>query len=238
MSEWWTYRLSDFLMFSPRTYYRLFELYNAEVWPGHWVGQSVGATALFAAQRGRLWARPSIWFALGACWLWVAWAFLLQRYASINWAASGFAAAFAIEGALLVLIGGFAGRLRAAGSDTDIVRARGTPRAIGCALVMFALAAHPWIAVLLGRPWQQAEVFGLAPDPTALATLGLLLVLRPMARTHQTQMAPRLVWALWPIPLIWCLISGATLWTMAAPEALLMPCAALLATLAAWRRAR
>ena len=49
MSEWWTYRLSDFLMFSPRTYYRLFELYNAEVWPGHWVGLSVGATALFAA---------------------------------------------------------------------------------------------------------------------------------------------------------------------------------------------
>jgi hypothetical protein len=33
MTEWWTYRLSDFLMFSARTYRRLFELYNAEVWP-------------------------------------------------------------------------------------------------------------------------------------------------------------------------------------------------------------
>ena len=29
MSEWWTYRLTDFLLFSPRTYDRLFELYNA-----------------------------------------------------------------------------------------------------------------------------------------------------------------------------------------------------------------
>ena len=25
MSEWWTYRPSDFLLFAPRTYYRLFE---------------------------------------------------------------------------------------------------------------------------------------------------------------------------------------------------------------------
>ena len=28
MSEWWTYRLSDFLLYAPRTYFRLFELYN------------------------------------------------------------------------------------------------------------------------------------------------------------------------------------------------------------------
>ena len=34
MSEWWTYHLSDFLLFAPRTYYRLFELYNAAIWPG------------------------------------------------------------------------------------------------------------------------------------------------------------------------------------------------------------
>ena len=33
MSEWWTYRPSDFLLFAPRTYYRLIELYNSEVWP-------------------------------------------------------------------------------------------------------------------------------------------------------------------------------------------------------------
>jgi hypothetical protein len=37
MSEWWSYTLSDFLLFSPRTYYRLFELHNAEWWPAHFV---------------------------------------------------------------------------------------------------------------------------------------------------------------------------------------------------------
>ena len=38
MSEWWTYTLSDFLLFSPRTYYRLFELYNDEIWPAQIAG--------------------------------------------------------------------------------------------------------------------------------------------------------------------------------------------------------
>jgi hypothetical protein len=34
MSEWWTYRLTSFLLFSPRTYYRTIERYNLEIWPG------------------------------------------------------------------------------------------------------------------------------------------------------------------------------------------------------------
>lgn len=35
MSEWWTYRLSDFLMFSSRSYWRLIELTNRDAWPAH-----------------------------------------------------------------------------------------------------------------------------------------------------------------------------------------------------------
>ena len=33
MSEWWSYSPSDFLLFSARTYYRLFEIHNAALWP-------------------------------------------------------------------------------------------------------------------------------------------------------------------------------------------------------------
>jgi hypothetical protein len=35
MSEWWTYRAEDFLLFSPRVYWRMFELHNAALWPLH-----------------------------------------------------------------------------------------------------------------------------------------------------------------------------------------------------------
>jgi hypothetical protein len=49
-----------------------------------------------------------------------------------------------------------------------------------------------------------AEVFGLAPDPTAIGTLGFLLLARGG-------------WALTllPIPLLWCLASGMTLLALA-----------------------
>ncbi|WP_426176950.1 hypothetical protein [Massilia sp. TWR1-2-2] len=62
----------------------------------------------------------------------------------------------------------------------------------------------------------------MAPDPTALATLGLLALARP---GH---------WLLWPIPPLWCAITGATLWTMHAPDIWIAPLTALVALPLAW----
>src|SRR5262249_22547682 len=46
MSEWWPSRLSSFLLFSPQTYYRLFELYNRAVWPGQLAALAAGLVVL------------------------------------------------------------------------------------------------------------------------------------------------------------------------------------------------
>jgi hypothetical protein len=46
MSEWWTYSLSDLLMFSARTYYRLFELYNLAIWPAQLLAGTLGVAIL------------------------------------------------------------------------------------------------------------------------------------------------------------------------------------------------
>ena len=51
MSEWWTYSLSDFLLFSPRTYYRLFELYNAAIWPAQMLALALGLAILALLRR-------------------------------------------------------------------------------------------------------------------------------------------------------------------------------------------
>ncbi len=42
MPEWWSYGLGDFLLFSPRTYYRLIERYNSGLWPLHLVALAAG----------------------------------------------------------------------------------------------------------------------------------------------------------------------------------------------------
>src|SRR5687768_6348575 len=100
MSEWWTYSLSDFLLFSPRTYRRLFELFNAEAWPLHLLAAAAGIGIAWAMWRGGTAHRRLAALLLAVAWTAVAWAFFLRHYASINWAAPAFAAAFAAQAAL------------------------------------------------------------------------------------------------------------------------------------------
>ncbi len=192
MSEWWTYRPSDFLLFSSRTYNRLFELYNADIWPLQ-ILALVSGVAILALLRSRIaWRGRLITVILVCCWLWVAWAFHWQRYATINWAATYFAAAFAIEAVLLMWIGVVRDRFRVDSIRTTRVR-------WGIAIFCFALLVQPFLGLLLGRSWLGLEFFGVTPDPTAMATLGLLLM------SHQKS------WLAWPIPVLWCLISATTL---------------------------
>ncbi len=216
MSEWWTYRLSDFLLFAPRTYYRLFELYNADIWPLHVITLGAGV-ALLALMRSRTpWRGRLIVAMLAACWLWIALAFHWQRYATINWVATYFAAAFAIEALVLLWIGLVRDRL--AFDANASLRGR-----IGIALLAFAVSAQPLLALLLGAEWPRLEIIGVAPDPTAVATLGVLLA------------ANRVHWIALAIPLLWCLLSGATLWVMDDRAAIMLPLIAVSVLLLALR---
>ncbi len=211
MSEWWTYSLSDFLMFAPRTYYRLLERYNADLWPAQFAAIAAGVALLVLVRRGGSAASRTTAGLLAAAWAWVAWAFLAERYATINWAAAWMAVAFALQGALL-----FAFALRRDGLAPAVASRLGT------AITALAVLAYPAIAVLAGRGIAAAEVFGLSPDPTVLATLGVLLRAPAAARA-----------ILLPIPLAWCAVGGATLWTMRSPEWWLLPVAGTLAVVVA-----
>lgn len=218
MSEWWTYSLTSFLLFSPRTYYRLFELYNAEVWPAQIVTLALGLAIPILVLRRPAWGGRAVAATLAACWLLVAWAYLLERYDTINFVARYFAIGFALQALLLIWTGVIRDRMQL---DASPIRGK-----LGLAILLYALAIHPLIAPLTGRPWVQAELFGLAPDPTAIATIGVLLA------------AARLHWHLLGIPFLWCVISGLTLWTMESPEAPVLAVAAAIPVLSAiWRQA-
>lgn len=215
MSEWWTYSLRDLLLFSPQTYYRMFELYNLEWWPLQLFSLAAGLAILGLWQRGGSGAGRVMAAILALGWLWVGWAFHGQRYATINFAAGYYAWAFALEAVLLLWLGVIRGGL--AHTTPSKMQQR-----VGLGLFLFALLIFPLLAPFMGRGWAPAEVFGLAPDPTALATLGVLLFA-----------GARPYWMLFPIPVIWCLISGATLWAMESPDFAVVPIAALLAVLLA-----
>jgi hypothetical protein len=223
MSEWWTYSLHDFLLFSPRTYHRLIELHNIQWWPAQIVamlaGLGVAALLLHRAPR----TAPLAALVLAVAWAWVGTTFLWLRYATINWAATYLALAFATEAVLLVASAWRArtDRFRPAMRVTATSGARWRIDRVAGWLMLVAALGYGGIALVSARGIRAAEVVGITADPTVLATLGVLLI------------AP-LPWrpALLPIPLLWCVVSGATQWAMGTPEALLLPAGGLV-TLAA-----
>ena len=186
----------DFLPFSPRAYWRLFALENEAVWPVQPLLLAAGVLLVLLLLRGR---RPSFrWLgpALGAAWIWAGWQFVAMRYGALNWAAPGLAWGFCAEGALLAALG-LSGRPAFAGRE----RSRA-----GIGLLAAALLAWPVLAPLDGRPWREAEVFAVAPDPTAAATLALLAL------------AARGRWRalLCVVPALWLAASALTLLAMGA----------------------
>jgi len=212
MSEWWTYSLSDLLMFSKPTYFRLFALLNEAVWPAQLLAILIGLALVAAIVRGAGRAGRLAASLLAVCWLWVAWTYHAQRYAGINLAGPYFAMGFALQAVLLCWL---ATRRRA----PSIASWRGPLGGFAFALVLLGLVVYPLLAAFDGRSWLQAEVFGIAPDPTVAATLGILLLWR----------AP---WFLWVVPLLWCGVSGATLRELGAGQGWVLPGCAVLALVA------
>ena len=201
MRDWLSYRLSDLLLFSPRTYYRMFELYHEAIWPAQLL---VLATAV--AIIGLLWRDDErgggvIAAMLAASWLWVGVMFHLRQYASINWAARYFAALFVAEAVLILWLGVMRRRL-------TFGRSHSAGRWWAAALFAVAAVLPPLAGRAAGRTWAQVELPGLTPDATAVATLALLVLARPRAPG-----------VLLVAPLVWCVIGGATLWALESPEA-------------------
>ncbi|QOY94214.1 hypothetical protein IM543_22460 [Massilia sp. UMI-21] len=216
MSEWWSYSLSDFLMFSARTYYRQFALMNRALWPLQLPALAAGVAILACMLRVRPAGTRCAFALLGLAWLWVGWGYHLQRYADIHTGAPYFAAGFFIQAGLL----GWMAARRPAPPPTA-----GFAAGAALLIVFLALTAYPVLAPLDGRSGWQAEIFAIAPDPTVAATLGVLLFWR----------AP---WLLWVIPLLWCAASSATLFELHAAQAWVPAAVALLAAGMAIRAGR
>jgi multidrug transporter EmrE-like cation transporter len=222
MAEWSTYTLRDLLLFSARTYYRLFEIYNDAIRPAQDLAVLLGIVVMLLLwRRSDATSRP-IAGLLAAGWLWTGVAFLGKRYAAINWSAAYFAWAFAAEAALLLILG-------VARTDVVFERPSDLRGRVGVGLFLFAVAVVPFVDPMLGRGWKGSQFFLLCPDPTAIGTLGLLLCTRVRGRR------PLLLWI---VPVLWCFYTAIFLAAMKSPEWFVAPLAAGLAVIATRFRER
>ena len=210
MEDWWTYGIADLVLFTTETYFRLFELHHRDWWPIQLACLAMAIVVLLCLWLKPAWGGRVIAILLSASWAWVGWAFLHLRFAPIHWVANWYAVTFVLQ-ALLLFIYGISRR----GIEFET---RNTVRTgIGVFILLGALLVMPATAYLTGREWMQAELFAMTPDATALATLGLLLLAKGRV-------------AIWlaAIPVAWCFITGATLWALEAPEAMILPAGAIL----------
>ncbi|WP_237059108.1 DUF6064 family protein [Microbulbifer sediminum] len=198
MSAWSSYRLEDFIPFTADVYYRLLERMGEDFWPLHLLTLLLGGTVLLLALRGR--ARLAC-LLLALPWLFVGVAYFMQRYGELNWAGRDIGWAFVLQGTLLAAAG-------ASGFGIDRpARAIAPAVMLGMLLGLLGLLGMPLIAPLVGFDWFQAETFAIHPAPTAIVTLGVVLVL----------FRGIFLWAAGIIPLAWISVSGLTLLVLDAP---------------------
>ena len=202
-----SYALSDYLLFSQETYFRLFELYNRDLWPVHLAALALGLALLWLMRRPDERSGRAAAAILVVMWAWVGWAFHLERYATINLAAPYFAALFGIEALLLTWSGVIRGKLRFAESDSIAAQGRSIAAQAGFVIVAFSVLINPLIGMLAGREWSQVSFFGLGPDPTAMATIGALLAGRGKSR-----------WLPIAFALAWCVVATLTAIAMGSIE--------------------
>lgn len=215
MSEWSSYSLSDLLLFSLQAYLGVFELLNTALWPAHLLILIAGLAIGVLVLKRTLVNQRIIWSVLGLLWIWTGWSFFYVEYAEINWAAAYVVPVFWLQGMLFALFA-FAPRspdIRYTGSAAD---------RIAVVLYLFALFGYPAATLVLGRPLDSVEFLGISPDPGVAATLAILVLSRG-----------GLTWLAWIAPLLWCALTGLTLWLLGSPEFFIAPLAAVVAVAAA-----
>lgn len=201
MREWLTYELADLLLFSERVYWRLFTLENAELWPMPLLAPLAILAALVLHYRRPTGGLRLLFALLALSWFSVGSNFIMQRYAPINWAMTYAGPVFflqAIAFAVLAFAGPARGKL-----PISAIRA-------GYALILAGTLAYPLLALLQGRSLAGAEIAGIAPDPTALISLGVAV----LTTGHWHRLVAIAV------PGLWLAQSALTLYVLAGPAAI------------------
>ncbi|TVP76243.1 DUF6064 family protein [Thioalkalivibrio sp.] len=202
MNDWQTYRLEDFIPFTPDIYWRLLERINETFWPLHILAVAIGLTTLLLALRGNKRMALAL---LAPAWLTSGIIFHWTYYAELNWAAPWFGWGFIAQAVLLLALAFLAGSVK----TQEPSKALSTW--IGTTVAMVSLLGYPLIAATIGPGLSHAETYGLHPDPTAIATLGVLLIL----------LRGPTLWLSLVIPILWCVIGSLTLIALDATGALI-----------------
>lgn len=198
------------LPYSIDVLFAIFGQFNCETWPAPLIFFALALVMLAALGRsgGGISLARAISVCLAIIWAWVGIGFHYIYFAPFNFAASFYAVAFVLQ-ALLFAWAAYKAQPRYRWR-------RDTFGWAGLILLVYALALYPLVDVGLGHGWQNSRLFAMAPGPTALFTLGLLLLT-----------AGRTPFYLLVVPVGWGMTGGVLAWLLGVPQDAVLPVASL-----------
>jgi hypothetical protein len=175
------------LPFTLDQFLSVFERYNRAIEPAPFFAYALGAVTLVLACRGDRRSGRLVLGALALFWAVCGAGYHLAFFRRINPAALAFGVLFLAQAALL---------LRAAlRREPPAFRLQASTRHVAAlSLAVYALAAYPRLAAAAGHEYPRAPVFGVAPCPTTIFTIAVLLLAEP--RPSGTLLAIPLAWSL------------------------------------------
>ena len=148
--------------------------YNEDLWPLHVVVYAavVVAVALVFAQQREI-ADRVIAGLLACLWVWLGLVFH-GVYATDVDAVLGtaYAVLFIVQGSLFWRDG-------VVGRKLSFRPRAGCAGVVGWSATAYAIVVYPILGLVLGHGWPESPLLGMAPCPTTIATLGLLLLAAP-----------------------------------------------------------
>jgi Family of unknown function (DUF6064) len=188
----------------------VFAAYNAAIWPAQIVADVLGLVAVAA-----VWSARPIASRLNLAILALMWAlngigYQFLFFSTINPAAHVFAGFFILEAILFAASAVAAKALRfEIGRDFRSLT--------GLAAILYAMLIYPILGIQAGHGLMAGPMFGVAPCPTAIFTIGMLLLMRGR-------------WVVWLsiIPLLWSLVGLPAVLQLDIPEDIALPVAGLI----------
>jgi hypothetical protein len=178
------------LPFTLAEFLQVFAAYNTAIWPMQVAAAVLGAVAIVLLFLRHAWADRSISAILFLFWGGMAIGYHWTYFSTINDAAYLFGGLFLLAAVIFLVEGVIRGRVH----YTAAADARGL---LAAALIVYSFVVYPLVGLFATHPYPETPLFGVAPCPTTIFSLGFLVIAQ-----HPK---PVLLAA---IPLLWSLVGG------------------------------
>ncbi len=199
------------LPFSQTQFLEVFAAYNAAIWPLQIATLLLGVLAIVLVFSACRWSDRIISAVLALLWALMGIGYHWLYFSTVNPAAWIFGGLFMLAASVFLI----------EGTIRDSIRFRprtGISGWVATVLIVYGIAVYPATSLLVTHPYPQTPLFGVAPCPTTIFTLGMLLLAK-----HPTP------FFLAALPIIWSLIGASAAILLDVPQDL-----ALIVAAAAW----